>query len=228
MSTYQVDFNQFRGSMETTCDLYNLDNNTTLQTSLYRNTNSLCIEYKVIQRDDNSNSFAEYDTLARGYIEVPLTYNQFKKPVKKVYLNKIINALDSIINQYLIIEDTSQEINERVQMKVSVTKINEEDQSDFTNETSNSPIDQIRKERWDREYDEGVKYFFDKYGNKRIGDIIYIDTQQELEHLEHIDCDNVIRIFVDKEHENKIKAIVLKDINIIKEVDKTAVLKRGE
>ncbi|PHI49706.1 hypothetical protein B9T64_06920 [Bacillus halotolerans] len=213
MSTYQVEFNQFSGSMETTCDLYNLDNNTTLQTSLYRNTNSLCIEYKVIQRDDNSNSFAEYDTLAHGYIEVPLTYNQFKKPVKKVYLNKIINALDSIINQYLIIEDTSQEINERVQMKVSATKINEEDQSDFTNETSNSPIDQIRMERWDREYDEGVKYFFDKYGNKRIGDIIYIDTQQELEHLELIDCDNVIRIFVDKEHENKIKAIVLKDIN---------------
>ncbi|MED4854810.1 hypothetical protein [Bacillus atrophaeus] len=83
MNTYQVDFNQFRGSMETTCDLYNLDNNTTLQTILYRKTNSLCIEYKVFQRDENSDRFADYHTLATGYIEVPLTYNQFKKPVKK-------------------------------------------------------------------------------------------------------------------------------------------------
>ncbi|MCY8944183.1 hypothetical protein [Bacillus atrophaeus] len=215
MNTYQVDFNQFRGSMETTCDLYNLDNNTTLQTILYRNTNSLCIEYKVFQRDENSDRFADYHTLATGYIEVPLTYNQFKKPVKKIYLNKVINALDSIINQYLITEETSQEINEHVQEKEKekVAQLNEGDQSNSVNEAFNSPIDQIRKERWKREYDEGVNYFFDKYGHKHIGDIIYIETQQELEHLEHIDCENVIRIFVDKEHENKVKAIVLRDIN---------------
>jgi|GEM_PF-5297682 len=102
MKTYQIDFSNFKGSMETTCDFYNLNTNITLQTQLYRTPNKLCIEYKVIQRTKDENGFSNYNTLDNGYIETPLTYSQYQRPTKKIYITKIEKALKDVLERYFM------------------------------------------------------------------------------------------------------------------------------
>jgi hypothetical protein len=206
MNAYQTEFNKFRGSLETSCDFYNLDTNTTLHTELYRTSNKLCIEYKVTQRKQTNENYSNYQTLVSGYIEVSLTYNQFKQPVTKIYLAKIEVALKNILDQYFNVEEVEENTNNIEVTENNKIPVNEEV---IGKNKSISPIQQIRGERWKKDHEAGVNYYLKNYSHLQIGDIIYINTQKELELLEEIDSDGIIRIFIDKEHNNKVKAIIL-------------------
>ena len=108
MLKYITEWNHFKGSFETNISFYNLDNGISIEVHLYRTSNSLEIDYKVIQ-SNRSNGITKYNTLEKGFKTVEITYNQFQKPTKKVYLAKIEKALNDILTKYFTIEEVVQE-----------------------------------------------------------------------------------------------------------------------
>jgi hypothetical protein len=217
MRKYFTEWNHFKGSLETNISFYNLDNNITIEVNLYRTSNSLEIDYKVIESNRN-NGIYNINTLEKGFKQINITYNQFQKPTKKVYLAKIEKALNDILTKYFTIGEVEQAENDPQNEKLEVVADIENDKADSIVNTEEkitiqlSPIQKIRNDIFNREHKEAINYFLLKYGNLQIGDTIHIKTQKELDHLEFIDYDEVIRIYEDKQDNSKIKATVMRDI----------------
>lgn len=207
MLKYITEWNHFKGLLETNISFYNLDSNIAIEVHLYRTSNSLEVDYKVIQSNRN-NGIYNTNILEKGCKTVEITYNQFQKPTKKVYLAKIEKALNDILTKYFTIEEVIQENEvETNNKKVIVTE--QETQSDNIVLT---PIQQLQQDIFNKEHKKAIEYFINKYSHLQIGDIIHIKTQKELDYLEFIDYDEVIRIYEDSQDDNKVKAIVQKDI----------------
>lgn len=99
MTKYTIEFNNFKGKNETTCNIYNLENNTDIEIILFKTSSKLCIEYKVVKTTIEG-GLRNYNTISKGYIELSLTENQFKKPVKTLYIKKIVKALNDVIVEF--------------------------------------------------------------------------------------------------------------------------------
>lgn len=100
MPNYYTEFDNFNCATVSKCSFYNVGKNKIISVNLFISSNKLCLEYTVL-KSIKVQGLTDYDTVANGNVEVPLTYTQLRKPTRKTYLSIIEKALENVIKEHL-------------------------------------------------------------------------------------------------------------------------------